>query len=278
MGKNKLKKATCSLDNIKHSDITCYDLSFLKLMRQKIESQLNTNIPDSNSLQELYSNIEKTVSNKVKCKNESCLLEITGYQDYYSKFFAPIAPEEWKRKKITYLNTLHIEEVCKKISNVYPQFTYLGTTPINFAYNDGNGFIHEDVASVDIDQLQKQKKTSFGVVFNTDPHYKEGEHWISLFVSIDKKRIYYYDSYGELPGPEVKEYIDNLRSQMGRNTKVFYNNVIQQKKGSECGMYCIVFLVNMAKTNGDFDYTVRTMPNDDELNKKRVEFFNMILG
>jgi Ulp1 family protease len=63
---------------------------------------------------------------------------------------------------------------------------------------------------------------------------------------------------------------------MGNRTKIFYNNIPQQKKGTECGMYCIVFLLNMAKTGGDFVYTVNNMPSDDELNEKRAEFFNLI--
>jgi hypothetical protein len=274
----RIPKGTCSIDNPnKDNEDTCYDLEFLKKMRRKISSKLGIEIPDSDDLQELYSNIQKAVANKVKCKNEACLLEVSGYQDYYSKFFAPIAPQEWAKKKITYLNTLHIEEVCKKIPNLYPLFAYLGTSPIDFDTQLGGGsFVHDVISKTDIKKLEKMNKTCFGAVFNTDPHYREGEHWVSLFVSIKDKKICYYDSYGFQPGAEIKAYMNRLHKQFGNGAKIFYNNIPQQKKGTECGMYCIMFLLNMAKTGGDFVYTVNNMPSDDELNSKRAEFFNLI--
>ena len=49
-----------------------------------------------------------------------------------------------------------------------------------------------------------------GIVFNTDPHYKDGEHWISLFVNLSGSHlnnnpgIYYFDSFGRKPPTQIK--------------------------------------------------------------------------
>ena len=45
-------------------------------------------------------------------------------------------------------------------------------------------------------QLSKGKQKT-GIIFNTDPHYKEGSHWISLFINIQNNKGY---GYGILSG------------------------------------------------------------------------------
>ena len=41
-----------------------------------------------------------------------------------------------------------------------------------------------------------KKKKQIGFIFNTDPHYKSGQHWISLFVDIYfEERTYYFETY-----------------------------------------------------------------------------------
>ena len=34
----------------------------------------------------------------------------------------------------------------------------------------------------------KRGKTKIGIIFNTDPHDKPGQHWISMFINIKKKK------------------------------------------------------------------------------------------
>jgi hypothetical protein len=37
-----------------------------------------------------------------------------------------------------------------------------------------------------LNQQLKDGKTKIGVIFNTDPHTKDGSHWVSLFINIKK--------------------------------------------------------------------------------------------
>ena len=254
----KIKKGTCSLNNNNNS-ITCYDLPLLKIIKD-----------------ELYISIQSAIKNKIKCKDESCLLKIANLEKYYNKFFAPIAPEEWKHKKRTYLNTLHIEEIGNKFTEIYPNFVYLGTTPIDFAKKIHGSFIHETITNVNIQSLKNKNINSFGAVFNTDPHDMDGEHWICLYCDINKKRIYFYDSYAYHPEPEILNYMKLLHLQLGKGSKLFYNNKIHQKKGNECGMYCIYFLHKMIQTKGDFNNVINNMPNDDKMHTMRGNYFNLI--
>ena len=48
----------------------------------------------------------------------------------------------------------------------------------------------------DLKDYLKEGKNKIGIVFNMDPHYKSGSHWISLFINVKKKVIFFFDSVG----------------------------------------------------------------------------------
>ena len=54
-----------------------------------------------------------------------------------------------------------------------------------------------------------------GISFNLDPHYKSGSHWVSLYVHIPKKIIYYFDSNGDKTPKEIKKLIVVTRGENG---------------------------------------------------------------
>ena len=273
------QKGTCSLSNNNESN-TCYDLSMLQEIGKKLNQLYNLSIPISDNIEILYNNISSALSDKDElinsCKDESCLLDIADTKSYYSKYFAPIAPENWKTDKTTMLNTLHIKQVGEQIQTKYPKFKFLGVTPIDFSNKVNGKYIHDLITNVNISKLKQQGYDYFGMVFNTDPHYKGGEHWICLFVNIKTKTLYYYDSYAESPEQEVLDYMLLLYNQFGNGVKLLYNQTIHQKKGNECGMYCLYFLLKMVENNSNYEETIKNMPNDDDINLKRGDFFNLI--
>ena len=69
-----------------------------------------------------------------------------------------------------------------------------------------------------IKNLLEQKKTKFGMVINTDPHYKGGQHWFSIFCNLDPKSknygIYYYDSVANAPNKEMHSFMDQIANQV----------------------------------------------------------------
>ena len=56
------------------------------------------------------------------------------------------------------------------------------------------------------EQINKGK-TKIGVIFNTHPHYKSGEHWISLFINVKKGEIFFFDSAGSRVPKKIEKFI-----------------------------------------------------------------------
>ena len=111
---------------------------------------------------------------------------------------------------------------------------------------------------------------------NTDPHYKDGEHWISLFINIKKKYIIYFDSNGNPPPKEVKELITKITKQgkqIGIDFDVLINTLEHQKTESECGMYCLYFIIQML-TDKNKDSFLRNKIPDEEVFDLRKKYFN----
>ena len=87
------------------------------------------------------------------------------------------------------------------------------------------------------------------MVFNTDPHNKSGSHWISLFISIPKKLIYFFDSAGDACPPQIMKLVRRIIPQ-GQALNISFsfdqNHPMEHQYGNtECGMYVLYFLINM---------------------------------
>ena len=92
-------------------------------------------------------------------------------------------------------------------------------------------------------------KKKIGIIFNLDPHYKQGSLWVALFIDTNKKETYYFDSYGEKLPKQVKKFIDMVGNQgetLGHQNAHYYNKTRHQYGGSEywyvlfvCGNYTV---------------------------------------
>ena len=124
----------------------------------------------------------------------------------------------------------------------------------------------------------KRGKNKVGIVFNTDPHYKSGSHWIALFIDIKKATIYFFDSTGDRPPKQVIKFCDTVKEQGARSDiqfKYLENHPnSHQKKDSECGIYCLYFIINMIET-GDYDVFKEGNIPDDQIQNFRHVYFNI---
>lgn len=273
----KFKKETCSLYQTFNGNpnITCYDIDVLKHIRKSLIKRFQITIPDSDDIKELFTQIRNFIIEHTDCRKESCILDFANNSKVkdLKKFFAPIAPKEWNQKKRQFLSTIEIYEACKQIEDLVPTFKFISVTPIDFDKKVGGSCVTPEVCKLSIDDLKKDNKDKFAIVFNTDPHDKPGEHWMCCFGDIKQKCLYHYDSYASHPEPEVYDLFNRLQKQMGNGTKMLYNNVRHQYKHTECGMFCIYFILQMA-LNGDFLKNIRNIPDDDAINNMRRKFFN----
>lgn len=209
--------------------------------------------------------------NKItKNLNRSDLLELKSY-------FKPFAPKSWKDDPETWLDTTNIDNVLKSYSKKYKHFKYYGAIPIDFDKKKNKECMVSDLCKIDCNELKKKYK-SVGIVFNTDPHNKGGVHWFSMYidlVGINRKGIptlYYYDPAKHKIKKEIKSLITKIKKQMD-NIDIIYNDVQHQKGDSECGTFCIYFIVEMLKGKNFEDYINNKMMNDKEMNNFRKNFF-----
>ena len=193
----------------------------------------------------------------------------------------PKMPSEWCSNKekldkavnnnsnfnLEWLSNEDIDNVLYQYENIYPNFKYLGTLPIDWQktynnkcvihkftnqrnpwskYNSKNKF-----CSIDLNDSSLSNKNTFAMVLNTDVHNKGGQHWFSLYMKLNKNKtngeLFIYDSASSSKntgGNYINELIKSLKKKY--NLDVYRNSIKSQiKSNSECGMYSIYFILTM---------------------------------
>jgi len=255
----------------------------------------------------MYQHLNRALQNNCGDKNEVCWVKQPFAKDEFSKEllefnFKPLMPKDWYCDKVKWLNTLDIDNVLFQYQQKYPEFVSIGPTPIDFDYKlNKTKCVTNELCNINLKKLIKQGKKYIGVVFNLDPHTEGGSHWIAMFCNIPKKTINYWDSYGYKPPKEVNILMNRLKNQGNRltdhYTRMIYSNnrIIKEKygihkdnkfvikinpnrhqyKNSECGVYCINFIVSMLEGK-TFESITKNVIRDDETNALRSKYFNPV--
>jgi hypothetical protein len=281
--KINVKKLNCSPnpDN-KNKSYTCYsDKSLLKMRKYWNTRHPRDKISSVNST-EIWKSLKIKMANS--CKRESCWLRskfMEGKLDneLVNYTFAPSAPKDWKMNPNEWLSSLDIEAVMKQYEQSYKCFEFLGPSPIDYDHHKLYGeCVWEELCNLNISDQIKRNINKIGIILNTDPHNKSGEHWISLFVNIKKKIIVYFDSNGNKPPKQVQKLMDEIKNQgkqLGMDFTIYKNKIEHQQTQSECGMYSLYFIVEMLKDK-DLTYFLENKIDDAEVFKLRNKYFNVI--
>lgn len=221
-GLNKNNKNKCSLLGLKIRDNNNTCIS--KTIRRKLKNNL------------------KCKSIKNKSKKELCLIETNSIKN---KYYLPKRPKQWTKKidnKSTknWLSNIDIREIMTQFEDVYTNFNFVGSSPIDFSTKINGVCVCNKLCNFQnyVDKHPSIKE--YGIIFNTSKHNSAGEHWISMFIDINTKTIYFSDSSGEEPPKEIYEWINT--TPMFVDYKFNYNRFEHQKKNTECGMYSILFI------------------------------------
>jgi len=281
---SRLKKVNCSpKPKGELNDYTCYTNKDLIYLRD----HWNARHPDA----KIPSNSPKEIHNKLAehlkdiCNTESCWLkQKTVFGQVESELadsFAPESPAEWKKNPNEWLSSTDIMKVMKQYEKAYKCFDFIGPTPINFNTRKLYGeCVWEELCNLNLEKLIKRGITKIGVIFNTDPDYKPGQHWISMFVNIKKAKIFFFDSTGDPPPKEVKDLIKKIKEQGHSlnkpiNFKVDSNEGIEHQYGNtECGIYSIFFIVHMLEDKFTEHYLKTHILKDEYMEKFRHIYFN----
>ena len=194
-------------------------------------------------------------------------LSETEKQELAKTYLRPEQPAKWKEDPDMWLDSLNIEAVMKQYEDAFPAFEFMGPFPIDFAapdpYNRSGGpkkCLIEEICGLRMEEALRQGTKSIGVIYNLDPHFKDGSHWVANYIDIPKHKCYYFDSYGYEPPKQIATFMKWLTTQDPK-MKLMYNARRFQQLGSECGMYSLYFIIRML--SGDvFRPFCRRQPRD----------------
>ena len=211
---------------------------------------------------------------------ESGKLTKTKKEELLKKFFRPPPPEEWKTDPDSWLDNHSMEAVFKQYEESDPTFKSLGAVPIDFAapspYGSGSGTTKQcllpEFCNLTLEGLRKDGKTGVGAIFNLDPHFKDGSHWVSFYLDVNEPAAYYFDSYGMKPPKQIRLLMETFWSQDHR-CKLAYNGRRFQYGKSECGMYSLFFITCM-HYGIKFKHFVKHRVPDNVMLFLRSWFFN----
>jgi hypothetical protein len=236
-------------------------------------------VQDDSFNRQLWKQLREKMVKYYKCDTEYCLVKkLPGISQTERKgmlaAFRPEKPEEWNKKPTTWLDSFNIEDVMNQYEERKDlRFEFIGPVPIDFdsKYGAFGKCIVDELCKLN---LQKQKERGIehiGIIFNLDPHDKPGSHWVCAFIDIADSAAYYFDSYGYPPPSEVDELLKRCKKQGIQH--VYYNDIRHQRKGSECGMYCLFVIICLL--NGKSFYSIcSNIVKDDTVNSFRDILFS----
>lgn len=190
----------------------------------------------------------------VHCKKEDCWLnQITDANlrkriDRY--IFAPDRPYEWSKNPNEWLSNYDILNVLEQYEETYKHFHFIGPTPIDFdKVLQSRQCVTNELCHFHLKSLIDKGKTKIGVVFNLDRHDQSGSHWVSLFIDVEGRFLFYFDSAGSRCPKAIYTLVKRIREQalvMGHKYR-FYQNYpkTHQYSNTECGVYSLFFIITM---------------------------------
>ncbi len=282
--KQQFVKLSCSPDNDKSSDsFTCYSNEDLNKLKEMWNARHPDNLINTNDAKQIWSKLKEFYSKT--CNKESCWIKKLVKNERLEKdlldAFAPESPDDWKKNPNEWLSSVDIISVMNQYEKKYKCFDFLGPSPIDFDTKMlGNECVWEELCNFNLENYIKKGKFKIGVIFNTDPHYKSGSHWISLFINCKKGTIFFFDSAGDPVPKEIKKLVDRVIEQGSKltnpiNFKFDQNHPVEHQYGNtECGIYSLFFIVHMLQDKITQHYLKTHILKDEYMEKFRKVYFN----
>ena len=223
-----------------------------KELRSKVEGKLDTSAPGKE-----YTFLQ------------SLPLSDSEKKELAKKYLRPPAPKTWEDDPDMWLDSNNIAAVLNQYEESNPEFEFMGPFPIDFAapdpYRGGSEkkCLMNEICELRVQEAIKKGTKSIGIVYNLDPHFKSGSHWVANYIDIAGHRCYYFDSYGMEPPPQVAKFMKWLTTQDPK-MKLQYNRRRLQYSNTECGIYCIYMIIRMLEGDTFLEIT-RRKPKDSDM-------------
>jgi hypothetical protein len=202
-------------------------------------------------------------------------LDESRKNELIKQYLRPKQPDEWKNDPDKWLNNLDIENVMKDYTEILSEFIFMGPYPIDFAAPDPTAgpaskkCLIQEICELNINNAIQQGKKYIGIIYNLDKHDESGSHWVATFTDLVKNKTYYFDSYGKtsskIKGVEIPAQIQTFMrwlKEQNKDMELLYNGHRFQYGNSECGMYCLYFIIRML-AGDDITTFVRREPPDN---------------
>jgi len=279
-----LAKLNCSpKDKNEINEFTCYTSGSLYKLRDKWNARHPDAKIDTNDTKEIHQMLTNYLSNV--CNKESCWLKQTRefgkVEQEFTDSFAPESPKEWKNNPNEWLTSVDIMNVMQQYEKAYKCFDFVGPSPVDFDKRKLYGeCVWEELCNFNLEEQVKNGKTKIGLIFNTDPHNKPGEHWVSMFVDVKKCQISFFDSVGNKIPKQIMALVKRIQTQ-GRNMtpklnmKFDQNYPVEHQYGNtECGIYSLFFIVHMLEDKITEEYLKTHILKDKYMENFRKVYFN----
>lgn len=187
--------------------------------------------------------------------------------------FKPPSPGRW-------LNEMDINIVMEQFVSSRPKsFSFAGTHPCDFSDVAPSGRCVEPEWCGDkaVDRLVSGAP-QVGLVLNTDTHDRPGSHWVSLYLCMSpaspKYGAFFFDSVGTPPPARISRFIERVRDRVGDPAfRTYYNEHEFQMGDTECGIFCISFLVACVRSRTRTAALRSCVRTDEEARDLRVLLF-----
>ena len=263
---------------------TCYTSEALIKMKNLWNARHKDDQITSDNAQEIWSELRNRFAGV--CDSEKCWLRQSFVNnkldhDIMNYTFAPDAPHTWNTNPNEWLTSTDLTAVMKHFEKHFKQFAFIGPSPIDFdkelMYGD---CVWEELCKFSVTRLIKRRKRKIGIVFNTDPHTEDGEHWISMFVDLSMKDpyIFFFDSNGDPAPSQILALVNRIIDQgkdLGMNIKYFHNHPLEHQKGdTECGMYSLYMIIELLTGRKTYEYFIKERIPDKDVERFRHIYFN----
>ena len=273
----------CSSSSKSCTKFTCFSHKQLRHIATQINNAYSRKISTKSNKDKLWKDINYFMLSYCKSKDELCWVNNSELNlGTLRNVMKPSKPVEWKHNPRAWLSNIDIYDVLSQYSERFRTFYFVGVFPIDYDYklSPGNCIVNE-LCNINISQLLKEKKKQIGIVFNLDKHHEPGSHWVAVNIGLHPScknfGCFYYDSNAQDPPSEVEHLFEVVVEQLHqiypkRKIKITHNTLRKQFKNTECGMFCILFIIKCMR-HYKFKQIIEIDEYDDEVFNYRNVLF-----